>query len=92
MSSSPSEVMRCCGAASAPTLLPRWTRSDMLQRHWGEVTVDDLASMAFPAGSMRPKVTGGCEFVRSTGNRAAIGSLGDVAEVFAGTRGTQVQP
>jgi carbamate kinase len=62
------------------------------QRPLGEVTVKDLASMTFPAGSMGPKVAAVCEFVRSTGNRAAIGSLVDVAEVIAGTQGTQVQP
>jgi carbamate kinase len=41
---------------------------------------------------MGPKVDAVCEFVRATGNRAAIGSLTDVAEVFAGTQGTQVLP
>jgi len=62
------------------------------ERPLGEVTVDHLASMTFPAGSMGPKVDAVCEFVRATGNRAAIGSLADVAEVVAGTRGTQVRP
>ena len=40
----------------------------------------------------RPKVEAVCEFVRSTGRRAAIGSLAEVFEVIAGTKGTQVQP
>jgi carbamate kinase len=41
---------------------------------------------------MGPKVEAVCEYVRSTGHRAAIGSLDDVFEVIAGTKGTQVRP
>jgi carbamate kinase len=62
------------------------------QRPLSEVTVDDLSSTTFAAGSMGPKVDAVCEFVSATGNRAAIGSLADVAEVIAGTQGTQVLP
>ena len=61
------------------------------ERALGEVTASDLASMSFAAGSMGPKVAAVCEFVGATGSRAAIGSLDDVAEVIAGTKGTQVQ-
>lgn len=45
----------------------------------------------FPAGSMGPKVTACCDFVESgPGRRAAIGALGSLAEVLAGTAGTQI--
>ena len=60
------------------------------QRPLGDVTPDELAEHTFPAGSMGPKVEAVCQFVRATGNRAAIGSLDEVAAVFAGTAGTQV--
>ena len=62
------------------------------QRPLRDVTVNDLAAMSFPAGSMGPKVEAACRFVAGTGNRAAIGSLDDVFEVIAGTKGTQVWP
>ncbi len=62
------------------------------QRPLGEVTVGDLTTTTFPAGSMGPKVEAVCEFVHSTGKRAAIGSLDEVFEVIAGTKGTQVHP
>jgi carbamate kinase len=58
----------------------------------GEISPDELAGPAFPSGSMGPKVEAVCQFVRATGGRAAIGSLDDVAGVFAGTSGTQVRP
>jgi carbamate kinase len=73
-----------------PAVMTGWGTPD--QRPLAQVTVNDLASMTFPAGSMGPKVDAVCEFVGATGNRAAIGSLADVAEVIAGTQGTQVQP
>lgn len=61
------------------------------QRPLRDISVDDLAAESFPAGSMGPKVDAVCEFVRATGTRAAIGSLDDVGDVFAGTAGTQVR-
>lgn len=60
------------------------------QRPLRDISVDDLAAESFPAGSMGPKVDAVCEFVRATGGRAAIGSLDEVGDVFAGTAGTQV--
>ena len=60
------------------------------QRALGEVSVSDLESHDFPAGSMGPKVEAVCEFVRRTGSRAAIGSLDDVLAVMDGAAGTQV--
>lgn len=47
---------------------------------------------SFQAGSMGPKVTAACDFVRQTGERAAIGALGDFMEIIAGRRGTIVSP
>ena len=73
-----------------PAVMTGWGTPQ--QRPLGEVRVGDLASTTFPAGSMGPKVEAVCEFVRSTGRRAAIGSLADVFEVIEGTKGTQVQP
>lgn len=73
-----------------PAVMTGWGTPQ--QHPLGVVRVDDLASTTFPAGSMGPKVEAVCDFVRSTGNRAAIGSLADVFEVIAGTKGTQVQP
>jgi carbamate kinase len=37
-------------------------------------------------------VEAACEFVRSTGKRAAIGALADVERMVEGTAGTQVCP
>jgi carbamate kinase len=62
------------------------------QRPIHEVSVGELEAVAFPAGSMGPKVDAVCRFVRATGCRAAIGSLENVSAVFAGTSGTQVRP
>lgn len=61
------------------------------QRPLHDVSVSELEAVAFPAGSMGPKVQAVCQFVRATGRRAAIGSLENVAAVFAGTSGTQVR-
>ncbi len=60
------------------------------QRRIGEVTPDQLEGLDLPAGSMGPKVEAATSFVRRTGNRAAIGSLADIARIVAGTAGTQV--
>jgi carbamate kinase len=54
------------------------------------VTPEELESHAFAAGSMAPKVAAASSFVRSTGARAAIGSLDDAAALLAGAGGTQV--
>jgi carbamate kinase len=53
--------------------------------------VADLRSMSFDSGSMAPKVEAACRFAETTGNRAAIGSLRDVARVVQGEAGTQVR-
>jgi carbamate kinase len=60
------------------------------QRPMADVTPAELAQHSFPAGSMGPKIEAVYQFVTTTGNRAAIGSLDDIAAVVAGTAGTQV--
>src|SRR3954470_11727633 len=41
----------------------------------GEITVEELRGISFPAGSRGPKVEAACRFVEETGGRAAIGAL-----------------
>ena len=60
------------------------------QRPLTDVTPSELDQHVFPAGSMGPKIEAVCRFVTMTGNRAAVGSLDEVAAVIAGTSGTQV--
>jgi carbamate kinase len=52
--------------------------------------VTELRAMGFDSGSMAPKVEAACRFAEGTGNRAAIGSLRDVARIVEGEAGTQV--
>jgi carbamate kinase len=54
--------------------------------------VAELRAMAFPAGSMGPKVEAACRFVEETGRHAAIGRLADAAALLDGTAGTVVVP
>jgi carbamate kinase len=54
------------------------------------IDVRDLRSMAFPEGSMAPKVRACIRFVEATGGLAAIGRLDEAAAVLAGTAGTTV--
>ncbi|MCP5151837.1 MAG: carbamate kinase [Ectothiorhodospiraceae bacterium] len=58
-------------------------------RHAG---VSALEGRAFDAGSMGPKVGAACDFVRRTGQRAAIGALADATRLAMGDAGTQVEP
>jgi len=62
------------------------------QRIIASVGPAELASCmdSFRAGSMGPKVTAACDFVRQTGQRAAIGALGDFVDMLVGRRGTMV--
>jgi carbamate kinase len=60
------------------------------QRLLHSVTPDELDAYDFAEGSMGPKVEAACRFVRRTGNRAAIGSLEDIARIVAGEAGTCV--
>jgi carbamate kinase len=41
---------------------------------------------------MGPKVAAAVRFVENTGNRAAIGGLGDIEKIVDGVAGTQVVP
>jgi carbamate kinase len=60
------------------------------QRRIERISAAALGAMAFPAGSMGPKVSAATGFVGSTGRRAAIGSLEQIDGLVAGTAGTQV--
>ena len=60
------------------------------QRRLDRVTPEELRSIQFPAGSMGPKVEAAAGFVKATGRRAAIGGLGDIERIVAGSAGTQV--
>lgn len=66
------------------------------QEALGRVTAADLeryqAEGHFKAGSMGPKVAAALAFVRSGGERAAIGGLTTAAEAVRGEAGTQVTP
>jgi carbamate kinase len=46
--------------------------------------------MAFPAGSMGPKVEACIRFVTASGQPAAIGALADAAGILAGRAGTTI--
>jgi carbamate kinase len=62
------------------------------QRAISRANPDALLQLAsqFPAGSMGPKVVAACEFVKATGNHAAIGGLTSIDEMLAGKKGTVV--
>jgi carbamate kinase len=52
------------------------------------LTLDELASMRFPAGSMAPKIEACRRFVTATGSTASIGALTDAADLLTGAAGT----
>jgi carbamate kinase len=60
----------------------------ILRAHPEPLLRDHLAE--FAAGSMLPKVIAACDFARATGRPAAIGALGDIESMLAGTAGTRV--
>jgi len=62
------------------------------QQRLDRVTPEELGTHDFPSGSMGPKVEAAVRFARTTGNRAAIGSLDDITEIVDGAGGTQVVP
>ena len=51
----------------------------------------ELEAYEFAAGSMGPKVEAACDFVRQTGQTAAIGALADIEAIVAGQAGTIVE-
>ena len=55
----------------------------------GTVSVSDMRSMDFAAGSMGPKVEAACRFAES-GGTAGIGALADAAAILRGEAGTRV--
>lgn len=61
------------------------------QRALGRTTPRELALQSYAAGSMAPKVQAACAFVRSAGQRAAIGSLDSIEALLAGEAGTQIR-
>lgn len=61
------------------------------QTKLGSVTVDEVASMKLPAGSMGPKVAAACQFAEATGKEAVIGSLVDIDKIVEGAAGTRVR-
>lgn len=60
------------------------------QRLIRSITVAELQAMAFPAGSMGPKVKAVCRFVEETGKPAFIGNLQAASAVATGTAGTRI--
>jgi carbamate kinase len=60
------------------------------QRPLTAVTPDELSRYDFAKGSMGPKADAAIRFAQITGKRAAIGALGDIGDIVAGEKGTQV--
>lgn len=56
----------------------------------GLIDLATASSLSLPDGSMGPKVTSACSFVRTTGNPAVIGALEDGASLITGTKGTRI--
>lgn len=56
----------------------------------GRITPDAVDAMEFAAGSMGPKITAACGFVRTGGQMAGIGRLQDARAIVEGRAGTQV--
>jgi carbamate kinase len=76
------------------------TDVDAVYSDWGtpnqqairRASPDALATTAFAAGSMGPKVRAACHFVEHTGGLAAIGSIADSEALVRGEAGTVVAP
>lgn len=74
------------------------TDADAVYLDWGtpqqrpirRATPEALGELEFAAGSMGPKVQAACDFVRTTGHRAAIGALDQITGLLEGTAGTTV--
>lgn len=56
----------------------------------GHVTPKALQAIHFPEGSMGPKVTAACNFVRASNKRAVIGSLMQIENMLSGSAGTVI--
>jgi len=76
------------------------TDVDAVYLDWGQpgqravrrATPEALSDMAFPEGSMGPKVQAACAFAQSPGRVAAIGQLADLGALLCGAAGTIVTP
>ena len=76
------------------------TDADAVQLDWGlptqraisTISVDEMSAMDFAAGSMGPKVTAACDFVRRSGHPAVIGRLSDLEGLLSGAVGTTIIP
>jgi carbamate kinase len=74
------------------------TDADAVFADWGKPTArqfrraspDAMRAFNFPAGSMGPKVDAACHFAQTTGKRAAIGALKDLADILRGEAGTTI--
>jgi carbamate kinase len=71
-----------------PGVVAGWGTADAVEIN--RATPAQLREMAFPAGSMGPKVDAACRFVERTGGLAAIGALDDAEAILAGRAGTQI--
>jgi carbamate kinase len=56
----------------------------------GHVSLDELAGMSFPEGSMAPKIEACRRFVTATGHPATVGLLTDAVAMLAGAAGTTI--
>lgn len=85
-------------ALQADTLL-MLTDVEAVFRDWGgpdqaaidHITPDDLDQLEFATGSMGPKVSAACDFVRAGGALAGIGCLQDARAIVEGRKGTRIQ-
>ncbi len=59
-------------------------------RPLADVTVDELRTLEFAAGSMAPKIEAACRFIDATGRIAAIGALADAPALLRGECGTRI--
>jgi len=74
------------------------TDADAVFNDWGKPTArafrraspQAMRGFSFPAGSMGPKVDAACHFAETTGKRAAIGALKDLAAMLRGEAGTTI--
>ena len=57
-----------------------------------DVTVNEMKSYEFPAGSMGPKVDACCDFAEQTGGTGNIGDLYQAINVMNRTSGTRIYP
>ncbi len=68
-----------------------WTRWPMAEGSpIGATTPTQLRALNFAAGSMGPKVEAACRFVERTGQRAAIGAVGEAESILLGKAGTLI--